>query len=222
MKPLKLIICIAITITSITSLCAQPHERTVYYEEQGEKLIKKASEKIKSYGSLTINFTYIHENTSQEIYETSPGKIYIQGNKYNINSGDYQYISDGETVWVCLKDVGEIHVSYAGDVDQSMNPVYLLEEFQEHYRAKLIRQENVLGNIVNLVDAIPNQPRSFFKYRVAISDSDNMLSYIKAYDRHGGTYKIQLDEVKKNTAIPEEKFVFDKKAYPDKDIIDLR
>ncbi len=222
MKTMKFIICILITITSTTTLCAQPHERTGYYEEQGEILIKKAGDKIKSYNSLTIDFTYIHENISQEIYETSPGKIFIQGNKYNIKSNDYQYISDGETVWVCLIDAGEIHVSYADDIDQSMNPVHLLEEFQEHYRAKLIRQENVLGNIVNLVDAIPNQPRSFFKYRVAISDSDNMLSYIKAYDRHGGTYKIQFDEVKKNMTIPEEKFVFDENEYPDMDIIDLR
>ncbi len=222
MKSSKYIIFILALITSITSLYAQPHERTGYFEEQGEKLIKKAGDKIKSYTSLEIDFTYIQENTSQDIYKTSPGKIYLQGNKYNIAFNDYEYISDGEIVWACLKDVGEIHVSYADDIDQSMNPVQLLEDFQNHYRAKLIRQENILDKVVNLVDAIPNQPRSFFKYRIAIFEEDNMLSYIKAYDRHGGTYKIRFDEVNKNTAIPGEKFVFNEDSYPDMDIIDLR
>lgn len=221
MKVKKLIIIIVALIFSV-SLYAQPHERQDHYEEQGEKLIGKASDKIKSYSSLIIDFSYISKNTSQDIFDESEGMIYLEGDKYNIAFDEYEYISNGETVWACLKDVKEIHISYAENIEQSMNPVHLLDDFQKHYRAKLIRQETILGELVNLVDVVPNKPHSFYKYRVAIKDSDHMLSFIEAYDRHGGTYKIHINNIETDTPIPDEKFKFDEDAYSDMDIIDLR
>ena len=209
-------LCISVCLT------AQTQERIIYYEEIGEELIGKASEKIQSYESLVINFSYITEDTSEDQQDAASGVIYLKGDKYNIAIDDHEYISDGTTVWVYMKDVREIHINDAENIEQSMNPVYMLNDFQEHYRAKLIRQETVLDKIVNLVDVIPTKPHAFFKYRVAILDSDHMLSYIKAYDRHGGTYKIKLNEIEKNTDIPDEKFQFDVSEYTDMDIIDLR
>ncbi len=218
---INIIIIILSVFTSIM-INAQPYERSDYYKEKGHELIKKAGDKIKSYESLILDFKYIVENKENNIHESSPGKTFLKGDKFNISLDDYQYISDGNTVWTYLKDVGEIHVSYAENLEQSMNPVYLLQDFQEHYEAKLIRQENYAGELVYLVDAIPNQPQSFFKYRTAIIDETYTLSYIKAYDRHGGTYKIRIEEIHKNPTISDEKFIFDKTDYPDMDIIDLR
>ncbi len=209
-------LCISVCLT------AQPQERTIYYEEKGEELIDKASQKIQSYESLVIHFSYITENTSHDQQDAASGVIYLKGDKYNIAIDDHEYISDGNTVWVYMKDVREIHINDAENIEQSMNPVHMLNDFREHYRAKLIRQETVLGKIVNLVDVIPTKPHAFFKYRVAILDSDHMLSYIKAYDRHSGTYKIQLDKIEKNADFPDEKFQFDESQYTDMDIIDLR
>lgn len=201
---------------------AQPHEPSKVYEDRGIELLTKASSKINSYNSLIIEFTYELENSSRDLDESASGKIYMKDNSYNMSFGDYEYISDGNTVWICLKDVGEVHISYAEDIDQSMNPIYLLKDFQEHYSAKLIRQEFYDGKNVHLVDAIPDKPQAFFKYRVAITEDDNMVAYIIAYDRHGGNYKISFDEVEKNPEISEDKFNFDESQYSGFDIIDLR
>lgn len=216
-KEIFIIIALIIPVYGIS----QPQNRTGYYEEQGEELINKASDKIKSFESLIIDFSYIVENAEQGTSATSTGIIHLKGNKYNIALDEHEYISDGETVWVCLKDVKEIHISYAENIEQSMNPVHLLNDFQKHYKAKLIRQDVTDQKFVNLVDVIPNRPHTFFKYRVAILDND-MLSYIEAYDRHGGTYNIRFDNVKKNKTIDSDIFQFDESKFTDMDIIDLR
>ncbi len=220
MKHIKEIV--ILTLLFITPfLYSQAQEGARGYEEKGEELIQKATEQITGYESLIIDFTYIVED-SGDVLETSQGQTFLEGDKYYISVDAYEYTSDGETVWTCLKEVGEIHVNYTENLEQSLNPVHLLQDFQNHYKSKFIRQEEYTGETVSLIDAIPNEPQAFHKYRVAVKEYDNSLAYIKAYDRHGGTYKISIDEIQKNPTIPAEKFSFDESEYQEMDIIDLR
>ncbi len=216
-----------ITTVSLIVICcllnAQPRETTPrFYEEKGINILEEARDKIKSYNSLIINFTYEETSSQKNNDKSFTGKIYIEGEKYFMTFDEHEYISDGETAWACLKDVGEIHISSVENMDHSMNPIYLLDEFQEHYRAKFIREEIHEGESVYIIDAIPGKPRAIFKYRPVIKADDKMLAYIVAYDRHGGDYTIHFDEFKKNPEISKDKFSFDKKEYPGMDIIDLR
>ncbi len=204
----------------------QQERHITRYEVKGQEILKKASEKMKTGNDvLRIDFTYIIESDENDLYDTNTGKTFLHKKKYNILMDDYLYISDGHLALTFLKDVGEVHVNYLENVEQSMNPAQLLDDFKSHYRAKLIREENYNSKIVYLVDAIPNEPQAFFKYRVAVDSKNHELVFIKAYDRHGGTYKIQIDEIKRSSEIPEEKFEINIDKYKkdrDIDFIDLR
>ena len=192
-------------------------------EQIASELLTKASSKIKSFRTMEVEFTYKMENTSMEIEETMTGKVYSKGDKYRMIVGDNVFISDGETVWNYLDDMYEIHINYVENMEGGLTPTALLDNFDEEYRNRFVRQENFNGKTVDIIDLIPNAPQSFFKYRLALNASDHMLIYTIAYDRHGGTYTYTLGRTRTNHEIDDKLFVFNRADFPaDVDIIDLR
>lgn len=192
------------------------------HEIKGNELVTKAADKIRSYKSLKIEFTYEMENSSMDIHETINGMLFSEGKKYYMEVGDNIFISDGTTIWNYIDDMEEVQISNAEDAEGGLTPTAIIEDFQEHFRATFIRQETHKGKKVDIIDLIPKVSQAFFKYRIALNANDQMIVYSIAYDRHGGTYTYNLDKVESNITIPANKFTFDKTKFPDAFINDLR
>ncbi len=217
----KLIIPVLIALFVSTAYSQTDHETA--WEQKANELVKKASEKIKSYRSMEVEFTYTMENTQMGINEVMSGKVYTKGDKYRMLVGDNVFISDGVTVWNFIDDLWEIHINKVENMEGGLTPTALLDNFETEYRGKFIRQENHNGRMVDLIDMIPVTPQSFFKYRLALDARDQTLVYTIAYDRHGGTYTYAIDKLRPNIEIADSKFVFNRADFPDGvDVIDLR
>lgn len=216
----SIILCVLFLTTAALS-AQNAHEPRA--EQQATEMLTRASEKVKSFTSMEIEFSYEMENSAMGISESMSGRLLAKGDKYRMIVGDNVFISDGETVWNYLDDLYEIHINYVENMEGGLTPTALLENFEDEYRGKYIRQETHKGKTVNIIDLVPNTPQSFFKYRVAIDAADDMIIYTIAYDRHGGTYTYSLDKVRTNHNISDAVFVFNKDEFPsDIDIIDMR
>ncbi len=220
MKTFWLSISISLFFYGILPAQEAPPQRR--FEEKAEQMMKEASQRLKAYRSVKIEFTYTMKNKSQEIEESMEGILFAMGDKYYMEVGDNRFISDGETVWSYLEELEEVHISLAEYTEGGMTPTSILENFEEEFRSKFIRQENHQGREVNIIDLVPNEPHAFFKYRVALDSKNQMLVYTMAYDRHGGTYTYTIDRFQPNIDIPADKFSFAVENYPDVEIIDLR
>jgi outer membrane lipoprotein-sorting protein len=198
-------------------------EQDRIYEQKAVELLKKTSEKIKNYKTMEIDFSYTMENSQFNITETMNGKLLSKGDKYHMIVGDNIFISDGVTVWNYIDDLDEIHINYVENTEGGLTPTALLADFEKEYKGKFIKQETHKGKTVNIIDLVPNKPQSFFKFRLALDNADDMLVYTIAYDRHGGTYTYNLDRVRINQNISDDKFKFNKADFPaDAEIVDLR
>ncbi|TVQ88709.1 MAG: outer membrane lipoprotein carrier protein LolA [Bacteroidetes bacterium] len=218
---IKQILILAAFIIPHTVISQTAHEPRA--EQIATELLKKASERLKSFISMEVDFSYRMENTTMGVEEEMTGKIYSKDDKYRMVLGDNIFISDGETVWNYIDDFYEIHINYVENMEGGLTPTALLENFETEYRGKFIRQENFQGKTVDIIDLIPVTPQSFFKYRVALNASDQMIVFTTAYDRHGGTYTYTLDNVRTNHSLNDNLFVFNKGDFPDDiDVIDLR
>lgn len=192
-------------------------------ERKAIDLLGKASQKIKAYSTMEVEFSYVMENSEMGIEERMSGTIYSSGDKYRMILGDNIFISDGVTVWNYIDDMYEIHINTVENAEGGLTPTALLENFETEYRGKFIRQESHNGRMVDLIDLVPNTPQAFFKYRVAIDASDQSLVYTIAYDRHGGTYTYNIDDLTANTQIPASHFTFNREDFPENaDVVDFR
>lgn len=206
------------TVTLFAQTAHQPHA-----EQMATDLLTKASNKLKSFRTMEVDFTYTMENTSMDIVETMSGKVYSKGDKYRMTLGDNIFISDGEIVWNYIDDMYEIQINYVENMEGGLTPTALLDNFGDEYDGRYVRQESFNGKTVDIIDVVPNTPQSFFKYRIALNASDQMLVFTTAYDRHGGTYTYTLDNTRFNHEISDSLFEYNRSDFPeDADVIDLR
>lgn len=203
------------------SLAGQTSQERIY-EEKGEKLMKEAADKLRSYNSIRINFTYEMLNEAQNIVEEMRGTLVSQGDKYRMEVGDNLFISDGKTTWSYIEEIEEVHVNHVENTDGGLSPTAILENFEKDFRAKFIRQENQKGKQLDLIDLVPRGPQPFFKYRVALDANTRMIVYTTAYDRQGGTYTYRINEFQPNPRVNNNQFTFNVADYPGVDVIDLR
>ncbi len=215
----NLLITIAAAVFSFTAL-SQEHQTP--YEKKGSELVKKASKKIRSYNSLKIHFTYIMENNEMDIKDSMQGVLYNKGKMYFMEVGGNVFISDGETIWNYIYEMDEVQINYADDIDGQLTPTAILEDFTKHFRATFIRQDVHNGKRVDIIDLVPDVSQAFFKYRLALDPQSHIIVYSIAYDRHGGTFTYDIDNIEKNPTISDEKFSFNKDDFPGAYINDLR
>jgi outer membrane lipoprotein-sorting protein len=218
----KIIVLTIILFAGWNNIMAQTANETAY-EQKATELLKKASNKIKGFSSMEVDFTYTMENTQMDIQETMTGKILSKGDKYHMTIGENIFISDGVTVWNFIDELYEIHINTLANTEGGLTPTALLDNFENEYRGKWIRQEQHAGKTVDIIDLVPNTPQSFFKYRMALDAGNQNLIYTIAYDRNGGTYTYNIDNLKSNQSIADSKFVFDRSEFPeDADVVDMR
>lgn len=218
----KTIIMMALAVLGLQMVGAQTTQETAY-EQKANELLSKASALIKAYTSMEIEFSYVMENQEMDITERMSGTIYSKGDKYRMILGDNVFISDGETAWNYIDDLYEIHINSVENTEGGITPTALIEDFENEYRGKFIKQENHKGQTVDIIDLVPITPQSFFKYRLALDANDHSIVYTIAYDRHGGTYTYNIDTLKPNAGISDSRFVFNRSDFPEAvDVIDLR
>lgn len=218
---IKKILPITALFFTVTLFAQNAHQPRA--EEMANELLTKASNKLKSFRTMEVDFTYKMENTSMDIEETMSGKVYSKADKYKMTLGDNIFLSDGETVWNYIDDMYEIQINYVENMEGGLTPTALLDNFGDDYEGRFVRQETFNGKTVDIIDVVPNTPQSFFKYRIALNASDQMLVYTTAYDRHGGTYTYTLDNTKFNHELSDRLFEYNRSDFPeDADVIDLR
>ena len=203
------------------SLAAQTAQERAA-EQKGEELLQGAAQKLKSYNSMKIDFTYEMTNESQNISESMKGTLVAKGDKYHMEVDGNAFISDGVTVWSYLEEMDEVHINLVENTDGGLTPTSLLEEFETQFRSKFIRQERHNGRMVDIIDLVPTQPQAFFKYRIALDASTKLIAYTAAYDRHGGVYTYHVDRFQPNPSVKDELFTFNPGDYQGIEIIDLR
>ncbi len=197
-------------------------QQTRIYEEKGEQLLKAASDKLKAFKTIRIEFSYEMENSQQGILEKMEGTLYSKGDQFRMKVGDNIFISDGKNVWIYMEDIDEVQINTVENSDINITPTAILDEFDKQYRSTFIRQEQHQGKLTDIVDLVPKQAQAFFKYRVGLDSRSNMMVYAIAYDRHGGTYSYNLKRIESDVNIPASTFTFSASEFPGVDIIDLR
>jgi outer membrane lipoprotein carrier protein len=206
----------------IMTVIPHVYSQTRSSEETGSELIAKASQRIRSFENIRAEFIYIMENDLSQMREELAGIIYASGNKFHMTLGENIFVSDGESVWIYMEELNEIHISYAKDAELGISPVAILEDMEKNFRARFVKQERVAGKMADIIDLVPNEPHAFYKYRVGLQASDQTLLYTIAYDRHGGTYTYDIKEIRSNIKTDPGLFSFNTSQYPGIEIIDLR
>ncbi len=212
MKKLSLIL---IAILAFSGINAQVRDK------QAEEILDAVSKKMQAFKTMRIEFTYIMENTDENIKESKQGSIYIEGDKYRLYIADQLIISDGKTLWTYFKDGNEVQINDVDPTDEN-TPMKMLTAYNENYRAKLIKEMPKGGKTIQIIDLTPNKTQSFFKIRLEIDKSTKILSSSTIYDKSGSTFSYIVEKFHENPNIHQSRFSFNNADYPGVIVTDMR
>ncbi len=191
-------------------------------DSKSKAILKKASDQMKSYNTMKINFTYHWENNVEKIDETKTGELWVKGEKYFIKFNNQEVICDGKNLYLHLKDVNEVQINTISEDADITNPTAILKNYNQKFKSKYIREEHKNGKVIQIVDLVPKKGRSYFKVRLEIDKKTSNIVKTIVFDKKGSTFTYNIDKLQTNVALDDSRLNFNKSNYPDAEIIDMR
>ena len=124
----KLILSLSLLLVSSIAVQAQ----------SSDKILNELSAKAKTFTSVYAEYSSRLIDQANGIDLTQEGKVYVQGEKYNIELGDYVMVTDGENIWTYEKATNDCYLDYLEDVgeDAALNPSKMFTVWEQDHAAR--------------------------------------------------------------------------------------
>ena len=170
-------------------------------------------------GGVELTFT-LHEQEG-----SYTGVLYLEGEKFVVETEGMKTWFDGHTQWSYVASANEVNVSEPTQEElQTLNPYAWLSLYKQGYGLKLgsaggKMDKSVYYITMTAVDKRKN-PESIHLY---VAKGTYRLLQVDLAPR-GSRYitTILINSYRTGQSYPDSFFVFDKKAYPTAEVIDLR
>lgn len=214
---MKRVVLIVVMICCVCSVFAQK-------DETARKILDKVANTYKTYGSFSIEFSITMENKEEEIKETSNGNADIQDGKYKICLMGTETYFDGKTRYSYIKDAEEVNISDVDEEDESMlNPAKIFDLYKKGFDYKIIKEWIEKGKAITEVELVPNDQDVEYKSAIVrIEKSTNHILSFTTIGTEGNNVTIRLVKLIKDKSFNTDHFIFDSKANPNVEIIDMR
>ncbi|MFK7810476.1 MAG: outer membrane lipoprotein carrier protein LolA [Saprospiraceae bacterium] len=216
---------IASLITSISF--AQTSTFTDGSDPAAKAILEKIKNEYQSYSSMEIDFT-LTIAFPEEKEEIQKGSITQQGNKYRMQMGAQEIISDGEVLWLYLKDRNEVQINdieEAGDGEVDIfSPEDLFTLYEKgDYIYALVNEEKEGGKAIQQIEFKPTDRYSeYTKLRLTIEKGSNKVMRMKVFSKDGSKYTLNIDKLNANKKFDADYFTFKKENYPGVKVENLR
>ena len=217
----KIALCVSLTFTfhlsPFTSATAQiTHNSQGRLDENATEVLRKAIKKLDN-ASFIVKMTAL-DSQKKKTFERE-AEVKYQGSKYSVVTSEEEILCDGKTVWYWNKQAKEVTVNSIAEDDgmNLLNPASLMTHYKKNFREKYIRTEDD-GTAV--IDLQPRSAQSFHKIRLLINEESGDLKCIEVhkYDSSREIYTFSKQKYGKVNGT----FVFDTKAHPEVEVIDMR
>lgn len=205
----KIMLCVCLLLCG-TTLRAQ--------QSDARKILDRTAEAFAKAGGVEISFKVQASGTS------STGTLRLKGDKFLLESEDAKTWFDGRTQWSYLASSDEVNVSEPTPEElQSINPYALLSLYKQGYGLKLAKADKAaLASLYKVVLTATDNKRDFRQVVVYITKDTYRPRQVEIRHKGGDSSVIFIDGYRTGQNFPDALFVFNKKAYPSAEVIDLR
>ncbi|MDR0542330.1 MAG: outer-membrane lipoprotein carrier protein LolA [Dysgonamonadaceae bacterium] len=189
-----------------------------------KSLLDKSSETFARSGGVSASFTLNIKNTATNTAESFDGSISMKGDKFFFSTPETDSWFDGKTQWVYIKNNREVNISEPTQQElQMMTPSVLFNVYKKGFNYKYTGERtDIKGRPVYELELIPRKKAEVTKMIIQIGKRDNLPASITIVNKNGINNIIHINKYLTGQDFPDSLFVFDKKKYPEVEIIDLR
>jgi outer membrane lipoprotein-sorting protein len=187
-------------------------------DPNAKKVLDLVSAKVKSFTTITANFSINSVSSKGKNNGVKSGVISIKGAKYVLAQGKMQVISDGVKTYN-FDGAKTITVTSLEESGQSLSPQKILSgDYAKDFVCKLIG--NKAGQ--SEIEMKPIDPRkNFSKVNVFVNNAKSMITKAVILDKSNNTLIVSFSNLVSNKVLDNALFVFNKAKYPkDVEILD--
>lgn len=217
LKAVALAVMVALAAPTMAQLTHTAHGTV---DENAKNILKKAANKFNG-SAVSFDVTMITRNEQKVETGKVTAQILYKSPKYRVTEKDKQTLyCDGAAIWHWNKGTNEVTVNKPSDSDDDlMNPAKLLANYEKHYRAKYIRQED---NGTAVIDLTPLKAKSYHKLRLLINAKTGTLIKMEVHQFSGARIEYTVSAFKSGVACTDADFRFDASKAPGVEVIDMR
>lgn len=150
------------------------------------------------------------------------GTLLMKGEKFFLDCAGISSWFDGKTQWSYVSDNEEVTVSIPTSEElQGINPYALIQSYKNGYNYQYKGKHTQNGIIGHEVKLIPEHEQSLKSITLFVTEK-YLPIYIKVEQDNGMANEIIITSCQTNQNLNDNVFVFDKKKYPNAEIIDMR
>ena len=198
---------------------------SVIQAQSAESILNELSEKAKKYKSVEATYSSKLIDKASNFQNTSQGKISMQGDSYNLDTGDYLLISDGNNLWTYQKEYNEVNVDLIEDLgEDGFSPNKLFTIWENDFKSELKGVKNIDGIDCYEIHLFPNkaEDRTFHTVKMFVEKSKMEVYKLEVKGREGTDVIYKILTFKPNAVVDPSKFTFKEIDFPGVDIIDNR
>lgn len=180
-------------------------------DKQAREILDKTTNALQQAGGIRATFG-----------GTGNGTLLLKGNQFYLNSGGIQSWFDGKTQWSYLESSEEVNVSNPTPEElQTINPYALLSIYKNGYNYKYAGTKSRNGKQGFEVILTPENKQDITSITLFVSQTYQPL-YIKVEQNNKSANEIIVTSYQINQPLDNATFKFDKKKFPNAEVIDLR
>jgi len=198
-------------------------------DTKAKAILDKMSAKYKSMNSFKADFKYTLVSNTDKKSDSFEGTITVKKNKYRIKIGQQEIYNNTKTVWTYMADAKEVSITnFEPDPnDPLQTPSQIFELYQKGFKYLYLGEKSIDGVKYDVVDLAPENPKQskvkFFKIQLLIDKKDNSLKSWEIFENQNiNRYSFSMKNFVPNVNVDDNFFVFDTKAYPKVEVVDLR
>lgn len=192
-------------------------------DAESKAILNKLSKNYRGMKSMQALVSLELQGGPGQVKEKRKGKLFLRGKQYRIDMGEQLIICDGRSSWTYLKELNEVNISRHEPSPDQITPDNLFTMYEKGFDS-FLESETGSGQQGTLcIDLIPqNKSVSYFKVRLFVDRQRNLIQKAIVFDKSGVQYTYQITEFKVNPKLQDNLFVFNVKAYPNVEVVDMR
>jgi outer membrane lipoprotein-sorting protein len=205
---------------SIVVLIISIHTAFSQNNTDAETVINNYLASVKT-SAIRTNFKLIVTEKNKVNSQTNSGMFTLKGNKFVLEMDETKAWFDGKTQWAYVAESNEVSITEP-TVDEiaSINPLAILAGYKAKSNVRFSKTKSAQNHIIELMPK--NKNNDFSKITVQINKANNQLVSIIMIDKKANITTLLLQNYQKVTKLNDDFFVFNKNAYKNVTINDLR
>lgn len=192
--------------------------------QMARTILDQMAAKHKSYSTMTVDFSFTTDNRQSNTTDKQNGKIVVKGDKYVLDLFGQTTYFDGSVAASWLREVNEVNISQLEENDEStLTPAKLFGAYEKGYKLRYMGEKNIASVLCTEVELYPTDlTGNIARIRLAIEKTSKNIRQLVQQGKDGIIFTVDIKKLVPNLPVDDSFFVFDEKAHPDVEVIDMR